>query len=150
MHFAGHALPNNEFPGFASLLLAPDEESDSGKIFAYELESLGRASQRRPRLVVLAACSTADGFGYRGEGVMSLVRPFLAAGVPEIVASYWQVDDEASHEFLLRFHQAYRHSGSAVRALRRAQIDSIRAERPISQWAPFVTFSTVDARHHSE
>ena len=39
----------------------------------------------RTRLVVLAACRTAAGVVSRSEGALSLARPFLAAGVPNVM-----------------------------------------------------------------
>jgi CHAT domain-containing protein len=54
---------------------------------------------------------------------MSLARGFMAAGVPRVLASLWDVDDQATAEMMRVFYEGYRGpSGlSAAAALRRAQ-----------------------------
>jgi len=138
VHFAGHALQNPEFPWLSRLLLAADSRS-SGTLFAYEL-----ATQHldRVRLVVLGACGTAAGPTLRGEGVLNLARPFLAAGVPTVIATLWDVQDRAGRRLLTAFHRNVRAGESAVSALRRAQLDLLNSGDPLLQrpaaWAPFI------------
>src|SRR5215218_4098707 len=85
VHFAGHAISNEEFPLLSMLVLAP-EAGSAGALMAHEIYGL---KLERTRLVVLAACSTARARISPGEGVLGLARPFLAAGVPSVVASLW-------------------------------------------------------------
>ena len=49
-------------------------------------------------LVVLSACRTALGEEIRGEGLVGLVRGFMYAGSPRVVASLWDVRDDATAE----------------------------------------------------
>jgi CHAT domain-containing protein len=49
------------------------------------------------------------------------VRPFLAAGVPNVIASLWDVDDFISHRFFVAFHKALLEEGDPAVALRRVQ-----------------------------
>src|SRR5207249_1164433 len=80
VHLAAHALGNESDPLRARLILAPDpERGDSGTLLA---EELYRTAMPATRLVVLAACATGSGRISRGEGPLSLARPFLHAGVP--------------------------------------------------------------------
>jgi CHAT domain-containing protein len=55
--------------------------------------------QNRPAtsLIVLAACQTASGKLYNGEGVFSFNRQFAAVGIPSSVANLWQADNESSY-----------------------------------------------------
>ena len=71
----------------------------------------------RTRLVVLAACRTAAGVVSRREGALSLARPFLAAGVPNVIASLWDVDDALSRRFFVAFHRALLADGEPLSAL---------------------------------
>ncbi len=89
VHFAGHGISNDEYPSLSRLLLAGVDES-SRSLFA---QDIARMRFDRTQLVVLAACRTSTGRIRRGEGVLSLARPFIAAGVPTVVATLWDVDD---------------------------------------------------------
>jgi CHAT domain-containing protein len=139
IHFAGHAISNPGHPLLSRLLLAPDASSDSGSLFGHELQ---HADFSRARLVVLAACSTAAGNAQRGDGVLSLARSFVAAGVPSVVASLWDVDDQRSREFFREFYAALTRPMSPADALRAAQRVSIARAgadaRAFSTWNAFV------------
>jgi CHAT domain-containing protein len=145
VHFAGHAVSNDEYPALSHLRLAgPDESRRS--LFAREIAAMRFA---RTDLVVLAACRTSAGRIRRGEGVLSLARPFLAAGVPTVVASLWDVDDRASHALFVRFHRALRRGSSIADALRDAQLaalgESDAVLRDPENWATFVVIGGVSA-----
>ena len=60
-----------------------------------------------------------------GRGVLSLARPFIAAGVPTVVASLWDADDRASYSLFVAFHQAIRRGNSIVDAMREAQLHAL-------------------------
>lgn len=125
VHFGGHAIPNEADPMNSLLVLAPDAAAgDSGELQARDL--YGRAAGST-ELVVLAACSTATGRVSAAEGTISLARPFLAAGVSYVVATLWQLDDEAGAAMFVRFHQAHRRTGNPIDALHEAQIDLLES-----------------------
>jgi len=137
VHFAGHAIANDNRPDLSRLVLAGADES-TRSLFAREL---ARQPFSDTSLVVLAACRTSVGRVRRGEGVFNLARPFLAAGVPTVIASLWDVDDRASRLLLTEFHRALRQRGSVTAALRVAQLKLLadpdqRLQRPAS-WAGF-------------
>jgi len=139
IHFGGHALENPEFPLLSQLILAPASDGrDRGVLYFREL--LGRRF-RRSQIVVLAACGTAKGEVSSGEGSLSLARPFLAGGVPAVVASLWAVDDQATTQFFARFYWYLWEVGEASIALRKAQLDLLAEERGRSAgqgvWAAF-------------
>src|SRR5690606_23398466 len=77
IHFAGHAIANLRFPSASALALSPDSAHPDGLLPAAEISQWRLP---RTRLVALSACRTAYGAIYRGEGVVSLARPFLASG----------------------------------------------------------------------
>jgi CHAT domain-containing protein len=122
VHFAGHAVSNDDYPGLSHLLLAGANGQADGTLFAHEIT---RMAFDRTRLVVLAACRTSAGRVRRGEGVFSLARPFLAAGVPTVVASLWDVDDRATRTLFVAFHQALGKGAAAADALRAAQLAAL-------------------------
>jgi CHAT domain-containing protein len=145
LHFAGHALQNPEFPWLSSLILASGATHDAPEaVFAYEL-----ANRRLEavRLVVLAACRTAAGPTLRGEGVLNLARPFMAAGVPAVIGTLWDVDDRASRRLLVEFHRQIARGLTPVEALRQAQLGLIASDDPLlrtpASWSGFVAIGAV-------
>lgn len=113
VHFAGHAVPNLDNPFLSSLLFASSSR-DRGALYAWEL--LERDFERT-RLVVLSACSTAVEEKGSSEEMLSLVTPFLAAGVPAVVGSLWDVDDEEVRPFMEELHHRVSEGMSPVLAL---------------------------------
>lgn len=141
VHFAGHAIANDTYPPLSRLLLARDAAGRPGTLFGDELQS---APLDRPALVVLAACSTAVGAIKEQEGAINLARPFLARGVPVVIASLWDVDDAASEALFQRFYVAVRAGASPSAALRDAQLALLHHTdgtlRETAAWAGFVHF----------
>lgn len=142
VHFGGHALANPEYPLLSRLVFA-DHEGVEQSLFAHEI---ARLRFRSTRVVVLAACSTAAGAVSRGEGVVSVARPFLGSGVPLVIASQWDVDDQATGQLMLAFHRELASSQDPVRALRTAQLALLRSgdatqALPVN-WGAFVAVGT--------
>ena len=107
-----------------------------------EFEKIGLL---RARLVILSACQSGLGQYYRGEGIVSLVRPFLARGVPTVVASLWPVDSPATAMLMIDFHRARKQNSLlAADALRAAQLRMMQGDsfnHPY-YWAPFVVIGS--------
>jgi CHAT domain-containing protein/Tfp pilus assembly protein PilF len=143
IHFAGHALTNSEYPEFSRLVLAPQDSRDSGSLFARDIpqQDLSRVS-----LVVLAACRSAQAARSQSEGPLNLVRPFLAAGVPNVLGTLWDIDDRSSSAFFVRFHTLLRSGKGPLDALREAQLANLRSSdesvRSPANWAAFVLFGS--------
>jgi CHAT domain-containing protein len=142
VHFSGHTHLDREYPLLSALLLAPEPGREgSGLLFAHQLY---RCRLPRTRLVVLAACSTARGATTAGEEAIGLARPFLAAGVPTVVASLAEVEDAPTLELLTSFHRHLRQTLDPVGALRAAQCERIahpdQAFAPTWSWAAFEAF----------
>ncbi len=59
----------------------------------------------------------------RGEGLIGLTRGFMYAGVPRVVVSLWEVNDEATAELMKGFYDAmFRKGMRPAAALRAAQL----------------------------
>jgi CHAT domain-containing protein len=125
VYFGGHSLVNLEHPLFSQMLFARDRDDPSRGIL-YSGNILHQRFERT-RLAVLASCSTAAGRISYTEGVESLARPFLAAGVPAVVASLWNVNDKVTAEFFSRFYGHLRQDFNPAAALQRSQIESLRS-----------------------
>ena len=91
-------------------------------------------------LVTLSACQSALGELVTGEGMVGLSRAFFYAGAPSVVASLWNVNDEASAELMRHFYRGLRRGLTKAEALRQARLE-LRREPRYSHpyfWAPFV------------
>ena len=115
VHLALHSVLDNDLPLNSRLLLAGS--GTESELHAYEVYRLGL---ERTRLVVLSSCQTGAERYYDGEGMASLARAFISAGVPLVVASLWPVDSAATEKLMVLFHQERRQTSTAV-ALANAQ-----------------------------
>jgi CHAT domain-containing protein len=71
-----------------------------------------------------------------GDDLVGLTRGFLYAGASTVVASLWQVDDDATTYLMLRMYEHMQQDGRRD-ALRKAQIET-RAKFPHPlYWASF-------------
>ena len=151
VHFAGHVIVNPRQPS-QSLLLFAKSLRHPGVLNAEEL--LTGLKLDRTRLVVLSACSSAGGLPVGPEGVAPLVRPLIAAGVPAVIGSLWDVGDATAEELLVSFHRRYEQEGDAAEALRSAQLEMLGSGnpglQPVLAWAPFqvIGHTSPDANTH--
>jgi CHAT domain-containing protein len=91
--------------------------------------------------VVLSACDTALGKDIKGEGITGITRGFMYAGAPRVVATLWNVDDEATSEFMKWFYAGIleKHEPPSA-SLREAQMEIRKQTRWKSPyyWGAFV------------
>jgi CHAT domain-containing protein len=128
LHFATHARVDAQRPELSGIVLSQVDEQGTPRNGVVRLGDLVDLHLRAD-LVVLSACQTALGPEMRGEGLLSLTRGFMAAGVPRVVASLWQVPDRATAELMRHFYAALvRDKLPAPEALRRSQL-AVRADR---------------------
>ena len=89
-------------------------------------------------LVVLSACSTGLG-DVNTEGVFGLQRAFKLAGVNHVVASLWDVDDEATKDLMVAFYRNLLQQKQAPSVALRNAKDKLRKEGYEPQdWAGFI------------
>ncbi len=78
-------------------------------------------------LVVLSACQTGIGKAVRGEGIVGIARGFFYAGAERVLASYWEVSDNATAQLMVRFYEGiFEKKLSPLAALRAAQVSILR------------------------
>jgi CHAT domain-containing protein len=120
LHLAMHAIIDDDNPLYSRLVFQQDSANpNSFELNTYELYSL----RLNASLAVLSACNTGSGILRYGEGVISLTRGFIYAGVPSIVMSSWEVNDKAGAVLMEYFYQ-YLHEGYPKDvALQKARID---------------------------
>ena len=140
LHFATHAWVDERSPaasGVAFSNFRVDGEPRDGTLRLFEIYELNVTAD----LVVLSGCHTAGGEYLRGEGVDGLVRGFLHAGAPRVLATLWNVQDASTAEFMGYFYRFYLGERMpAGAALRKAQF-AVRHTEHMSHpyyWAGFV------------
>jgi CHAT domain-containing protein len=139
VHYAGHAVFDDERPERSYLLLAPARgEPRAATLQAGEIAEM---DLRHVSLVVLAACRTVRTGPGRAAGFSGLVGAFLAAGADGAVGSLWEVDDRLTRPLMVEFHRAYRATPNAPGALRTAQLRLLASGDPAlrspAAWAGF-------------
>jgi CHAT domain-containing protein len=137
VHFATHVLSLPGLEPTSSLVVAPGATSDG----LLDLAALGRMNLIQLRLAVLSGCRSVTTFARGREGIDGVARPFLAAGVPAVVASLWDVDDRSSKRFWSALHRLLACGVPLAEAMRTAKVEWIRSLEPAfrspANWAVF-------------
>jgi CHAT domain-containing protein len=122
IHLAMHGVSNEVAPILSSLAFSEDYQTEEDNFLqAYEIAQLPLQAS----LVVLSACETGYGKFQQGEGVISLARSFMYAGVPSLVVSLWQVNDQATAIIMRLFYQNLAKGMTKSMALRTAKLSYI-------------------------
>ena len=125
-HYMGHGKRD----GSGTSLVFNSKEALRAKDIAPEVFS-------HPRLVVLAACSTALG---RDNGLLdtnSLVHAFLLAGVPSVIASRWDVDSGTTSQLMISFYHNVSNRNSIAQAIFYARKEIMQNHPHPYYWASF-------------
>ncbi|NJN32950.1 MAG: CHAT domain-containing protein [Saprospiraceae bacterium] len=83
--------------------------------------------QSTVKLLVLSACQTAEGKMEAGEGIYSLSRSFLQGGIPNVVASLWEIDNASTSDILTNFYTQLRRDNNPAIALNQAKRNYLQA-----------------------
>ncbi len=141
VHFATHGLLNSRHPELSGIVLSLVDEQGNpqdGFLRLHEIYNLNLPAE----LVVLSACQTALGKEIKGEGLIGLTRGFMYAGATRVVASLWNVQDDATAELMKRFYAKMldKEKLRPAAALRAAQIEMWRTKlwQAPYYWAGFV------------
>jgi CHAT domain-containing protein len=139
VHFAAHALVDEEHPARSGIVLSSAAGSkEDGALQMGEVMRL----KLNADLVALSACRTGLGRLLTGEGIIGLTRAFLYAGAESVTVSLWNVNDIATSTLMKAFYKNLKQGLAKDDALRRAKLELIRgpqaAWRHPYYWAAFV------------
>lgn len=123
VHFAGHAVVDAADPSRSALVLPSHKSGDSGFL---RCSKIGATKFGKPQLIVLAACSTMRGRAGRTDGTPSIARSFLAAGVPVVAGTLWDIEDGETATLVSDFHEKIAAGMTPAGALREAQLAALR------------------------
>jgi CHAT domain-containing protein/tetratricopeptide (TPR) repeat protein len=128
LHLASHGFFRRDNPMFSFLKLA------DAQLNFYSLLDL----QLNAELVTLSACHTGVNRVFPGDELHGLMRGFLYAGAPSVIASLWAVSDHSTAELMREMYAGIRAGLSKRAALRRAQLAVKETYGHPYYWAPFV------------
>jgi hypothetical protein len=131
IHFATHAVVDEENAERSAVVLAPGSLQEDGLLQMREITQLKLA----PGAVVLASCSSSSGALVEGEGFMGLARAFFEAGARVVVGSRWTLRDDASRALFEVFYSRLVEGRPVAEAMREARRARIRAGAPTADWA---------------
>lgn len=126
-HLAMHSSTDTVNSKFSYLIFDSIQDSvEDGKLYSFEISMRKILSP----LVVLSACNTGTGDLYHGEGIMSLSRSFFLAGVPSVVNTLWDVNDEASSPIISSFYHNLSKGMDKDEAMRLAKLNYLKNSTP--------------------
>lgn len=119
LHLGMHTVINDENPMLSRFAFTNDPQGTELDLTASELYGM----RLNASLVVLSACNTGSGQLRSGEGIMNLTRGFIYAGVPSIVMTNWEVNDQSGARLMELFYQNLHKGMSKDIALQHARKD---------------------------
>ncbi|MCP4443071.1 MAG: CHAT domain-containing protein [Aureispira sp.] len=140
LHLAMHGIVDHYNPGNSALALTENLDSlEDNLLYVYEVNYL---DLRNTDLVVLSACETGYGEYQNGEGVLSVGRSFMQAGVPSLLMTLWELSDQSSVLIIEQFYQNLKNGLSKDDALRQAKLHYLDKAKGVAShpffWAAFV------------
>ncbi|MCH2022705.1 MAG: CHAT domain-containing protein [Saprospiraceae bacterium] len=139
IHLAMHGILESSRPLLSSLVFTENLDSTEDNFLqAYEISHM----KLNADMVVLSACETGYGRFKQGEGIVSLARSFMYAGVPSLLVSLWQVNDVTTASIMEYFYDNLAKDIDKSAALRMAKLTYLEnisgiAAHP-AYWSPFI------------
>jgi CHAT domain-containing protein/Tfp pilus assembly protein PilF len=136
IHFACHALLDEEFPFRSALILSLDgDRKEDGFLQVREIYNL----KLNADLVILSACQTGKGKLERREGILGFPRIFFYIGAKSVVLSLWKINDKSTSIFMNYFYYYLSQGNEKAHALRLAKLKMMESKfcHPF-YWATFV------------
>ncbi|WP_229736592.1 CHAT domain-containing protein [Bizionia arctica] len=121
LHFATHAVLNDETPEYSYLAFQPNE-TNTNLLYVSDLYNLNLNTN----LVTLSACESGIGNLKRGEGFMSLARGFYFSGASSISSTLWKINDASSLKIMDVFYKNLSEGKTKNLALQKAQVSFLK------------------------
>ena len=142
LHFAGHGFFDRSAPILSGLITAPSASKDPlldacwgnyGVLTCARI--LARGHMPEAYLATLSGCSTAVARDHGSSDFGSLPTAFFLAGVRNVVASLWPVNDHAARLLMRRFYRCLEAGAtpSSAMATARQEIESISYEEAVEE-----------------
>ena len=144
IHFATHVVTAKGEFGSGIIALGLDSHGAIGLMGPKDIA----ARQVPGSLVVMNGCHSAQGEAVEDSGLMGLTRAWIGAGARAVVATRWDVPDEAAQTLMVNFYHALSEDprGDPATALRQAQLAALHsggADRQPLRWAGYFLLSRI-------
>ncbi len=123
IHFAGHAVQR---AGTTRLLLAGSASTEKSYL---DGNLLRKHPPRAARLVVFSACASGKREEGWNHGMGDIVNTLAALGVPEVVATHWQIDSASAVPMMDVFYESLARGFTVPQSLTLARQSLIRDPR---------------------
>jgi CHAT domain-containing protein/tetratricopeptide (TPR) repeat protein len=127
VHIASHGIFRSDNPAWSLLKLGSDVLTPA------DLLDL----RLNAELVTMSACSTGQTY-VRGNEVQGFVRAFLQLGVPSVIGSLWDVNDQATSMLMSSFYSRIPDSPDIAENLRLAMLDVKDTFEHPHYWGGFI------------
>jgi len=131
LHFATHAIFNNEQPEYSYLAFSPKEKNHL--LYVKDLYNL----DLNANLVTLSACETTIGDLKRGEGFIGLARGFFYAGAKSLTSTLWKVNDASTSKLMADYYHALSTGETKDIALQEAKVTFLNNNRDNGRVHPY-------------
>ncbi len=150
IHLSMHAIINDSLPLQSKLVFYNNSnDSVSNYMFTHEIYNM----DLNAKMVTLSACNTGSGKFRKGEGIMSLARGFVYAGVPSIVMTLWEVQDATGSKLMNNYYNYLFEGQKKDKAMQNAKLsvlnDANMANAHPYFWSAYTVngdTSTIDKR----
>lgn len=139
LHLAMHTIINDSLPMYSKLVFSDDGLNIGTKyLHTSDIYSLNLKAS----MVTLSACNTGNGILKKGEGIMSLARGFVFAGVPSVVMTLWEVQDESGLSVMKAFYSYLSKGLPKDQAMQMAKLDVLSSANMIKShpnfWSAYI------------
>jgi len=139
IHLSMHTLINDSMPMLSELVFYNDQSPNSEYLLhTYEIFGL----ELNAEMVTLSACNTGTGKLREGEGIMSLARGFIYAGVPAIVLTLWEVQDQSGAIIMTSYYEYIKSGHRKDVAMQKAKLDFLGSANQLKShpfyWSSYI------------
>lgn len=134
VHIATHGFVSKSNPMLTGIFFSSNNNYDDAYLFADEINNINPKAS----LVVLSSCNSGSGIIEGSEGINSLQRYFILAGVPNVLASLWKVHDKKTMELMDSFYSFLIQGNSYAKSMQLAKKEAIKKSTLPLDWAGFI------------
>lgn len=139
LHFVAHGVASRTSPLDSAIILSPEDEPESFKLYARDIIRNQSARPLRAELVTISACYGTGVRAYTGEGLVGLSWAFLRAGARNVIGALWEASDSPTEQIMSLLYDGIQKGVPPSSALRDAKLNLLHNSRYANPfyWAPF-------------